>query len=217
VSGIRVLIVDDNFVARRGLRSFLETEADISVAGEVSTGREAIAWMEGQAVDIVLMDVRMPDTDGITATAGVLKLKPDARVMMLTVVDETATLLRALLAGARGYLVYGKFTPEELVRAMRTVVAGGAVFVPPVAPVLLENIRSHLDEIRETAAMESMEPLTVREREIISLIAVGRGNREIAAALDIDEKTVKNHINNIYSKLQIKTRYEAISYMLRKE
>jgi DNA-binding NarL/FixJ family response regulator len=215
VSRIRILIVDDNFVARRGLRSFLAMETDIAIAGEASTGREAIEWMKGNAADIVLMDVRMPDTDGIEATTQILKLGPETKVLMLTVAGEQATLLRALLAGARGYLVYGRFTPEELVRAIRAIAAGGTVFIPPVAPALLENIRSHLAGARVFADMESMEPLTEREREIISLIAVGKGNREIAAALDIEEKTVKNHINNIYSKLQIKSRYEAISYMLR--
>jgi NarL family two-component system response regulator LiaR len=102
MSRITILIVDDNFVARRGLRSFLQTETDIDVLGEASTGRAAIEWIRGKAVDVVLMDVCMPDTDGIAATAEILKLRPDTKVLMLTVVDEQPTLLRALLAGARG-------------------------------------------------------------------------------------------------------------------
>jgi DNA-binding NarL/FixJ family response regulator len=163
------------------------------------------------------MDVRMPDTDGIQATAEILKVRAETRVLMLTVVEEQATLLRALLAGAKGYLVYGRFTPEELIKAIRTIGTGGAVAIPPIAPALLENIQSNVSSVHDITEVENMEPLTDREKEILSLIAVGKGNREIAHALDIEEKTVKNHINNIYSKLQLKTRYEAISYMLRRK
>jgi DNA-binding NarL/FixJ family response regulator len=215
MSRITILIVDDNFVARRGLRSFLQTESDIAVLGEASTGRAAIEWVKSRAVDVVLMDVRMPDTDGIEATSAIVKLKPETRVIMLTVVDEQATILRALLAGAKGYLVYGRFEPEELVKTIYAIKNGQIITIPPITPALLENIRTHLKSAGGIAELESMEPLTAREKEILGLIAVGKGNRDIANALDIEEKTVKNHINNIYSKLQIKSRYEAISYMLR--
>ena len=159
------------------------------------------------------MDVHMPDTDGIEATAEIHRIRPETRVLMLTVVDDQSTLLRALLAGAKGYLVYGQFTPEGLVKAIHTVVSGGIITIPPVAPALLDNIQTHVTSVHDIAELESMEPLTAREKEIIGLIAVGKGNREIANALNIEEKTVKNHINNIYSKLQIRSRYEAISYM----
>jgi len=216
MSQITILIVDDNFVARRGLRSFLQTESDIAVLGEASTGRAAIEWIKDKPVSVILMDVRMPDTDGIEATTKILKLRPETRVLMLTIIEEQATLLRALLAGARGYLVYGRFTPEELIEAIRIIGAGGTVAIPPIAPTLLENIQAHLTSARDIAGMENMEPLTAREKEIINLIAVGKSNREIADTLNIEEKTVKNHINNIYSKLQIKSRYEAISYMFRR-
>jgi DNA-binding NarL/FixJ family response regulator len=215
MSRINILIVDDNFVARRGLRSFLETESDIAVVGEASTGRTAIEWVKGNSADVVLMDVRMPDTDGIVATAEIAKLRPETKVLMLTVVEEQAALLRALLSGARGYMVYGRFSPDELVGAIRAVAGGEMMTRPQVAPALLDNIQSHIKESHGVAEMEIMEPLTEREKEILNLIALGRGNREIADTLDIEEKTVKNHINNIYSKLQIKSRYEAISYMLR--
>jgi DNA-binding NarL/FixJ family response regulator len=212
---INILIVDDNFVARRGLRSFLQTENDFTIVGEASTGRAAVDWIKEKPVDIVLMDVRMPDTDGIEATTEIVRLRPETRVLMLTVVEEQATLLRALLAGARGYLVYGQFAPEELIKAIRTIGAGGTTTIPSIAPALLKDIESYISGSQDIAEMESMEPLTAREREILSLIATGKGNREIAATLNIEEKTVKNHINNIYSKLQIKSRYEAISYILR--
>ncbi len=211
---IRVLIVDDNFVARRGLRSLFQAEADIMVQGEASTGCAAVDWIKSNTADVVLMDVRMPDTDGIEATAEIIELNPSIRVLMLTVVEEQATLLRALLAGAKGYLVYGRFTPEELVKAVRTIASGGTITIPQIAPALLENIQSYVTTANDIQDMGSMAPLTAREREILSLIAIGKGNREIANSLNIEEKTVKNHINNIYSKLQIKSRYEAISYML---
>ena len=214
MSQITVLIVDDNFVARRGLRSLFQKESDITVKGEASTGRAAVDWMVNNAADVVLMDVRMPDKDGIEATAEILKLRPGTKVLMLTVVEDQATLLRALLAGARGYLVYGRFTPEELIKAIHITGTGGIIAIPPIAPALLASIQSHVAGANELTEMESMEPLTAREKDILGLIALGRGNQEIAATLSIEEKTVKNHINNIYSKLQIKSRYEAISYML---
>jgi DNA-binding NarL/FixJ family response regulator len=213
---IRILIVDDNFVARRGLRSLFQAESDIAVQGEASTGRAAIDWIKSNIADVVLMDVRMPDTDGIEATAEILKIKPETKVMMLTVVEEQATLLRALLSGAKGYLVYGQFTPEELVKAVRVIAVGSTVAIPPIAPALLENIQTYVTITNDITEMESMEPLTARERDILGLIALGKGNHEIAVSLSVEEKTVKNHINNIYSKLQLKSRYEAISYMLRR-
>ncbi len=215
MSQVRILIVDDNFVARRGLRSFLQTESDIHVSGEVSTGRAAIEWIKNKPVDVVLMDVRMPEINGINATSEIIRLVPSIKVLMLTVVEDQAILLRALLAGARGYLVYGRFTPEELVEAIRIASKGRMVMIPPISPALLESINSHLDEIQEITDMENMAPLTPREKEILNLIALGKANQEIAKVLNIEEKTVKNHINNLYSKLQIKSRYQAISYILR--
>lgn len=213
---ITILIVDDNFVARRGLRSLLQAEPGLAVVGEASTGRLAIDWVKDNSPDIILMDVRMPDTDGIAAATGILKLKPETKIMMLTIVEEQPVILKALLAGARGYLVYSRFTPEELVKAIFVVNEGGMIAIPPIAPALLKNIREHIEETNTISEMNSMEPLTARENEILTLIALGKSNRDIAGSLDIEEKTVKNNINNIYSKLQLKSRYEAIAYMLRK-
>jgi len=216
MSQIRILIVDDNFVARRGLSSFLQTVSDISVVGEASTGRNAIEWIKSNSADTVLMDVRMPDTDGIDATAEIHRISPETRVLMLTVCDDQSTILRALLAGAKGYMVYGRFTPEDLIAAIHTVMSGESITVPPLSTSLLEHVHAHLSEVNDIEDMENMEPLTAREKEILSLIAIGKGNSEIADAFDVKEKTIKNHINNIYSKLQIKSRYEAINYMLQR-
>jgi len=217
MSQIQILIVDDNFVARRGLRSFLQTEGAINVAGEASTGREAIEWIKSNQADTILMDVRMPDTDGIEATAEIQKIRPETRVMMLTVCEDQSTILRAMLAGAKGYLVYGRFTPEDLIAAIHAIMSGEIITLPPVSPALLEHIHTHATEVNDISDMENMEPLTDREKEILSLIAIGKGNNEIADVLNVREKTIKNHINNIYSKLQIKSRYEAINYMLRRQ
>ncbi|MDV2989598.1 MAG: response regulator transcription factor [Dehalogenimonas sp.] len=215
MSRIKVLIVDDNFVARRGLRSFLEMEKDISVLGEAANGNDAVSWVKENTPDVVLMDVRMPGMDGIKATSELLNLKPEVKILMLTVVEDQTTILRALLAGAAGYLVYGQFTPDELSLAVRAVAAGHTKVTPPVSHELLEKIRRSNSQIHSIAESEITEPLTVREVEILGLIAAGAGNQEIGQTLYIEEKTVKNHINVIYSKLQIKSRYEAISYMLR--
>jgi len=194
----------------------LQLEDEIVVLGEASTGRAAIEWIRETSVDVVLMDVHMPDKDGIGATTEILKIRPEAKVLMLTVVDKQVTLLRALLAGAKGYLVYGQFTPEGLIEAIHTVASGGTMITPPIAPALLDHIRTSVTSVHDIAELENMEPLTPREEEILDLIALGKGNRDIAITLNIEEKTVKNHINNIYSKLQIKSRYEAISYMFRR-
>ncbi|ADJ26773.1 two component transcriptional regulator, LuxR family [Dehalogenimonas lykanthroporepellens BL-DC-9] len=215
MSRIRVFIVDDNFVARRGLRSYLELEQDILVVGEAAGGRDAVEWVKNNPVDIVLMDVHMPGFDGIKAAAGILKIRPGIKALMLTVVEDQTTILRALLAGASGYLIYGQFAPEDMVGAIRAVASGDTSVTPQIDRSLLEQIQQSDQQFQNIAEMESAEPLTAREIEILTLIAAGKGNREIAETLFIEEKTVKNHINVIYSKLRIKSRYEAISYMLR--
>ncbi len=199
---LRVFIVDDNFVARRGLRSVLEVAEDITVVGEASTGVEAIRCLDEIEVDITLMDIRMPGLSGVEATGAVLRAHPGARVLMMTVVEDPVILASAMMAGARGYLSYGHFTPEVLVDALRAVAAGRRVTVPPLPAA--PNIQG-----------PGLAALTQREAEILRLIATGRENREIAGALSIEEKTIKNHINNIYSKLGVQSRQEAIYYLLR--
>jgi DNA-binding NarL/FixJ family response regulator len=212
-----VLIVDDNFVARRGLRSFLESEADISVTGEASTGAEAIRWVRASAADVILMDIRMPDMDGLEATSAILKARPESKVLMLTVMEDPAILVRTLLLGAKGYLVYGHFTPEVLAQSIRMVAGGGSVMTPAIQNSMLGSLDGKStalsDDNEDDAWMR--EELTAREEEILQFIALGKGNREIAKTLFIEEKTVKNHINNIYSKLHLESRHAAIVYSLR--
>jgi DNA-binding NarL/FixJ family response regulator len=203
MKGIRVFIVDDNFVARRGLRSVLEAEEGIIVAGEASSGIEALKRLQDCETDVVLMDVRMPEIDGVETTVQLLREKPGIRVLLATVIEDPAVHMNAMLAGACGYLVYGHFSVDELVQAVRTVAEGRCVSIPPV-PLQQET----------GSAVMTKSLLTQREEEILKLIAAGKDNREIAANLDIEEKTVKNHINSIYSKLGVAGRKEAIYYTL---
>jgi len=204
MSNIGVFIVDDNFIARRGLRSVLESESGITIVGEASTGSEAVRHVHEGGADVILMDIRMSGIDGIRATAEIMKNYPNAKVLVLTVIEDPVVLANAMLAGASGYLVYGHFAPESLTDAIRAVANGEVVNVPCIPAPL--NIKR-----REPTEQGK---LTQREEEVLRLIAVGRENREIARSLQIEEKTVKNHINNIYSKLNVRNRQEAIYYVL---
>ena len=203
MSTIRVFIVDDNFVARRGLRSVLEAEDGIAVVGEASSGSEALKRLRQCPADVVLMDIRMSDIDGIEATSKLLLENPDSRILMATVIEDPVVHMNAMLAGARGYLVYGHFAPETLTNAIRAVASGQRVNIPKIPQEA---------SVRKCESENS--GLTQREDEIMRLITAGKDNREIAASLNIEEKTVKNHINNIYSKIGVRSRREAIYYML---
>jgi DNA-binding NarL/FixJ family response regulator len=205
---IRVLIADDNAVIRHGLRSLLEASDDIRVVGEASNGKQALAVAREVRPDVVLLDVRMPVTDGVTAAAILSEQHP---VMMLTYADDREVVTSAIRAGARGYLVHGRFSAEELEDAVRRVAAGEAVLSPAVTALVFDALRS---EPEVAIAPEAATGLTEREQDVMTLIARGRANREIADELYLSEKTVKNHINNIYAKLGVSTRSEAMAKWL---
>jgi DNA-binding NarL/FixJ family response regulator len=202
VDKISVFLVDDNFVARRGLRSVLESEDSIVISGEASSGTEAIKRLRESPADVILMDIRMPDIDGIETTSRLLDDNPDARILIMTVIEDPSVHVNAMLAGARGYMVYGHFAPDSLTESIRAVAQGQYVNVPS------------LPSDANSGASNTPDTLTQREEEILKLIAAGKDNRDIATALKIEEKTVKNHINNIYSKIGVNNRTEAIYYML---
>ncbi|GHG18895.1 response regulator [Streptomyces filamentosus] len=204
---IRVLLVDDHQVVRRGLRTFLEVQDDIEVVGEASDGAEGVARAEELRPDVVLMDVKMPGTDGIEALKRLQALANPAKVLVVTSFTEQRTVVPALRAGASGY-VYKDVDPEALAGAIRSVHAGHVLLHPEVAGALLSQDDPQGGTGRGTT-------LTEREREVLGLIADGRSNREIARALVLSEKTVKTHVSNILMKLDLADRTQAALWAVR--
>ncbi|MFJ4779695.1 response regulator [Streptomyces sp. NPDC088762] len=204
---IRVLLVDDHQVVRRGLRTFLEVQDDIEVVGEASDGEEGIARAEELGPDVILMDVKMPGTDGIEALRRLRERANPARVLIVTSFTEQRTVVPALRAGAAGY-VYKDIDPDALAGAIRSVHAGHVLLQPEVASTLLA-------QEEQTPSAGRGGSLTDREREVLGLIADGRSNREIARALVLSEKTVKTHVSNILMKLDLSDRTQAALWAVR--
>nr|WP_223183635.1 MULTISPECIES: response regulator transcription factor [unclassified Streptomyces] len=201
------MLVDDHQVVRRGLRTFLEVQDDIEVVGEAADGAEGVARAEELRPDVVLMDVKMPGTDGIEALKRLRGLANPARVLVVTSFTEQRTVVPALRAGASGY-VYKDIDPDALAGAIRSVHAGHVLLQPEVAGALLTQEDSPGGTGRGSA-------LTEREREVLGLIADGRSNREIARALVLSEKTVKTHVSNILMKLDLADRTQAALWAVR--
>jgi DNA-binding NarL/FixJ family response regulator len=209
---IRVLVADDNAVIRQGVRALLEAAGDdLEVVGDAATGREAVDRCGELQPDVVLLDIRMPVMDGVAA-AGLLA--HSTRVLMLTYSEDEPMVLAAIRAGAHGYLVHGRFAPEELAQAVRDVHAGRTVLSPAVAPVVFEALRREHSEPLGPLAVTGPDALTAREREVMSLVAQGLPNKLVARRLVISEKTVKNHIRAIYEKLGAGNRTEAAAIWL---
>lgn len=206
---IRVLIVDDNDVIRSGLMSLLAGLPDVEVVGEAATGREGIEQAERLTPDVVLLDVRMPVMDGVTAAG---PLSRQAKVVMLTYADEPAAVSGALRAGASGYLVHGQFSADDLARAIRDVSAERHAISDAAVPALLEALRNDMDTTDHRLGLRAGgHELTEREAEVMDAIARGRSNTQIAEELFLAVKTVKNTINRIYVKLGVTARGEAIA------
>ncbi len=204
---IRVLLVDDHQVVRRGLRTFLEVQGDIEVVGEAGDGSEGVARAMELRPDVILMDVKMPGTDGIEALRQLRDADNPARVLIVTSFTEQRTVVPALRAGAAGY-VYKDVDPVALAGAIRSVHAGHVLLQSEVAGALLAQEQSVPSTGRGNA-------LTEREREVLTLIADGRSNREIARALVLSEKTVKTHVSNILMKLDVADRTQAALWAVR--
>nr|WP_206324722.1 MULTISPECIES: response regulator transcription factor [unclassified Streptomyces] len=200
-------MVDDHQVVRRGLRTFLEVQDDIEVVGEAADGAEGVARAEELRPDVVLMDVKMPGTDGIEALKRLRALDNPAKVLIVTSFTEQRTVVPALRAGASGY-VYKDIDPDALAGAIRSVHAGHVLLQPEVAEALLAQDDPQGGTGRGTT-------LTEREREVLGLIADGRSNREIARALVLSEKTVKTHVSNILMKLDLADRTQAALWAVR--
>ncbi|MEY2229408.1 response regulator [Streptomyces sp. BF23-19] len=214
---LSVLIADGNPVIRAGLAALLRTAEDLDVIAQAADGREALSLTRRHAPDVILLDVRMPGVDGISALPHLVQLAP---VLMLTYSREAEIICEALSLGAGGYLVHGEFTADDLLRAVRDAPLGRPHFTPTAASALLAELRSSSHPQRVVAqSSERMHNsvvfgLSSREVEIMDLIASGMSNQRIAAACFISEKTVKNHINRIFAKLQSATRSEAIARWL---
>jgi DNA-binding NarL/FixJ family response regulator len=204
---ISVLLADDQPLLRRGFRMILEAEPDLTVTAEAGDGAEAVELTRRQAPDVVLMDIRMPGTDGIEATRRITAAHPDVRVLVLTTFDLDEYAFGALRAGASGFLLKD-VRPAELVAAIRTVAAGDAVVSPRVTRRLLEEYAQVLppsgDQYPQLAA------LTDREREVLVLVARGLSNAELAASLYVSEATVKSHVGRILSKLGLRDRVQIV-------
>ena len=203
---IRVLIVDDHGVVRQGLRTYLEVLDDIEVIGEAENGSEAVAQVRQHQPDVVLMDLVMPEMDGIEATRQVSAISPSTRVVVLTSFADDEKVFPAIKAGARGYLLKD-VSPAELANAIRAVQAGETHLHPEITKKLVEQLASPKPDQEPLP-----DDLTPRELEVLRLIAQGMNNRQIALALTISEKTVKTHVSNILSKLHLADRTQAAIY-----
>lgn len=212
---IRVMICDDHALFRRGLIMVLEAEDDIEIVGEAEDGRDAVERVADIVPDVVLMDVRMPEIDGIEATRMIADRAPSAKILMLTVSDEESDLYEAIKAGATGYLLK-EISIEEVASAVRAVVSGQSLISPSMASKLLTEFTNLAKRADERTSVPTPR-LTERELEVLRLVAQGMSNREIAGELYISENTVKNHVRNILEKLHLHTRMEAVMYAVREK
>lgn len=216
---IKVLLVDDQMLIRQGIKMLLGTEPDIEVAGEAANGREALAQIEALRPDVVLMDVRMPVMDGVSATREAMQRWPEQGIIILTTFEDEAYLFEGLKAGARGYLLKD-ISSEEMADAVRVVARGGALIQPSITRKVLSEFtrmaggpagNPAAGAVRKPGAPAPLEePLTERELEVLRAIAEGLSNREIAERLVITEGTVKNHVSNLIAKLNVRDRTQAL-------
>jgi DNA-binding NarL/FixJ family response regulator len=203
-----VLIADDDHLMRAGLLAVLESDAHIEVVGQAATGREAIALTRRHAPDVVLMDVQMPDLDGIAATRELAGVSPAARVLILTTFEEDDYIFDGLRAGASGFLLK-RTRPEELIRAVHTVAAGESLLSPSVTRRVIDRVA---EQTAPHGGEEIVGDLTPREREVLELLAGGLSNAEIAETLVIEESTVKTHVKRILMKLGLRDRVQAVIF-----
>lgn len=202
---LRMLIADDHPLVRSGLRALLAATEDMEVVGEAATGEEAVMLAASLQPDVIVMDLRMPGINGIEATRRIVQAHPQMRILVVTLFEDDDSVFAALRAGARGYILKDA-NEVEVVRAIRAVSSGDAIFSATIAQRLLDFFASP----RPAQAVLPFPDLTDREREILTLIAQGRRNAEIAQSLVISTKTVRNYISSIFSKLQVADRAQAI-------
>jgi DNA-binding NarL/FixJ family response regulator len=206
---VRVLIVDDDDLMRAGLKAVLSSDETVRVVGEASDGRAAVDQVRVLGPDVVLMDVRMPDLDGIAATREVVAASPEAKVVILTTFEQDDYIFGALNAGASGFLLK-RTSPEHLIGAIHTVAAGDSLLSPSVTRRVIDRMAQQ--PAGETSFDERLGELTPREREVLGQLARGLSNGEIAATLVIEESTVKTHVKRILMKLRLRDRVQAVIF-----
>lgn len=209
---IRIALADDHTVLRAGLKTLLERHRDFEVVGEASDGRELLRIVDETTPDVVITDIGMPMLNGAEATSQIVMKHPDTRVIVLSMHSDEAYVLRALKAGARGYLVK-ESAEADLTAAIRTVHSGKAFFSPSVSALLVED---YVRQMRDRGIEDSYDLLTVREREVLQLIAEGQSNKDIANLLGLSPYTVETHRGNILEKLNLHSVAELILYAVRK-
>jgi DNA-binding NarL/FixJ family response regulator len=212
---IRVFLCDDHTLFRQGIRKLLELEKDIKIVGEAGNGVEMLEVFKKVNPDIVLLDIGMPQMDGVTATYKIKKMLPEVNIIILTVYEDEPHIFGAVKAGAMGYLLKDT-SSDELVAAIRKVNQGEALLQPVIATKVLKEF-ALIDKRKIPEGKVFFSDLTEREGEVLRLIALGASNKDIANRLNIAEKTVKNHISNIFLKLHVNNRTQAALYVMGKK
>lgn len=211
---INVLIADDHTLFRKGVRKMLEMEEDMKVMGEAATGREALEQARTLMPDVILMDIKMPELDGIGAARTLRREMPHIGIIFVTMFEDDEFVFQGLQAGGRGYILKDA-DPDTMLRAIRAVAHGESLLSPTIAQKVLRQFTALPGEDPASRAA-FCDDLTEREQEVLSLVGQGRSNKEIARQLSISEKTVKNHIGNIFAKLHVNDRTQAVLYAIRK-
>lgn len=213
MSEIRILLADDHGIVRRGLHYLLERSAGMTVVGEAADGREAVKMCEELNPAVVIMDIAMPNLNGIEATAQIVKKNPDIGVIILSMHSDETYLVRALSAGAKGYLLKDS-AEADLIRAVQAVSQGRPFFSPAIAQALLED---YMRRLQQQNLQDSYDLLTDREKEVLQLLAEGKSNKDVATLLDLSLYTVETHRSNLMQKLNLHNTAEIVLYAVRKK